>query len=373
MMTMGPTIILDKSSLQSLNAAAARELDRYFFLVLPPVLLEEILGDLTKSVKGEVDPEALVSALARKVPVTASGPSPNFRVLCVQDLMGNLIPTSSRRPILNEADAVFGDDGSYAVSHPEQSAVYRWGKKHFDESDKRSSESMRERAHATDWDAVSKTLPKLEWIAPTLEELNAKIDEMFEMPEGRDSFLRWHLRVLGCGPETSSLIIQRWKKVGPIPLNEFAPYAAHCLRVDVLFPLAMSMNLVGRRRSNIIDAEYLHYLPFAHVFGSGDGLHHQLVPFFQENDQSFVTRDELVASLNEMADLRKTDLEASPAGTSLISELWRKHLNCLPSKPLAERPRTEKELKEIRELSQSLLDALDDKRRQRGPEPRFPN
>ena len=44
---MGPSILFDKSAIQSLDGPATREVSRYFYTVVPPVLLMETLADLS--------------------------------------------------------------------------------------------------------------------------------------------------------------------------------------------------------------------------------------------------------------------------------------------------------------------------------------
>ena len=44
---MGPSIIFDKSAIQSLGQQSIYEVNRYFHTVFPPVLLHEILADLS--------------------------------------------------------------------------------------------------------------------------------------------------------------------------------------------------------------------------------------------------------------------------------------------------------------------------------------
>ena len=50
---MGPTLMCDKSSLQSLNPQELNALRRYYALNVPPILVTEILADLKK--EGESD------------------------------------------------------------------------------------------------------------------------------------------------------------------------------------------------------------------------------------------------------------------------------------------------------------------------------
>ncbi len=64
---MGPSIIFDKSAIQSLGGAALHELSRYFYTVVPPVLLMETLADLSlESVELELA-KLEVSKIAKKV------------------------------------------------------------------------------------------------------------------------------------------------------------------------------------------------------------------------------------------------------------------------------------------------------------------
>ncbi len=44
---MGPSILFDKSAIQSLGQQALHEVSRYFYTVVPPVLLMETLADLS--------------------------------------------------------------------------------------------------------------------------------------------------------------------------------------------------------------------------------------------------------------------------------------------------------------------------------------
>src|SRR5690606_3942636 len=85
-------------------------------------------------------------------------------------------------------------------------------------------------------------------------------------------------------------IIDRWEKQGKPALNIFAPYAAYVFSIDLLFYLAASKGIIAKERaSNKVDLAYLYYLPFCHVFVSGDKLHAKTAPLFLRGDQSFIT------------------------------------------------------------------------------------
>jgi hypothetical protein len=70
----------------------------------------------------------------------------------------------------------------------------------------------------------------------------------------------------------------RWERSPGKQIAAFAPYAAYCNRVLLLFHFALLGGLIGTKATNRIDLEYLYYLPFATAFASGDALHATLAP-----------------------------------------------------------------------------------------------
>jgi hypothetical protein len=327
---MAPTIILDKSSLQQLSADQVAEAHRYFYAVIPPILLQEILCDLSLDVNGPHDPTSIVPALARKVPTTHAGALPEFRTLCYNDLLQGGVPIDHRGPVVDKAQMVHGPEGAYAVMHAEFSAVMRWRRGEYNDTDLQFADDLRKRGRASDFEAAKKTLPKLLFTARTLEELLSQIDKLLDEPIAQSEFLQWLLGYIGFDQPSCSKIFARWEQTNNKPLNQFAPYAAHCLRVHTLFFLGMGKNFVGTKPTNIIDIEYLCYLPFANVFCSGDKVQLHLAPLLKANDQSFVPRDRLRDSLEEIAAARKLEKDAVPSKDSVITELWQRHCNRPP-------------------------------------------
>jgi hypothetical protein len=122
---------------------------------------------------------------------------------------------------------------------------------------------------------------------------------------GHDSDLDIFLAfaVLGIPPEGQLWIFRRWLEFGTTSLEKFAPYAAHVVKVDLFFHLALSADLISRDRpSNRADIAYLYYLPFCMVFTSGDNLHERTVPRFLIEKQSFVRGQDLKADLRRLDD-----------------------------------------------------------------------
>jgi hypothetical protein len=151
-------------------------------------------------------------------------------------------------------------------------------------------------------------------------------------------------------------IVHRWRQAGFPPLAEYASYAAHVLKVEVFFQIALAANLISAERSsNRADIAYLFYLPFCRIFVSGDKLHRLCVPVFLRKEQDFIWAPDLkndLARINRELMATTTELERQeglhklaprPPGDSsnLIVSLWEKYVPSsgkeLPMSPEAER------------------------------------
>ena len=71
-MSSGPTIIFDKSGLQSLNPDEAVWLDAFFITNITPLFYVETLADLEKATRSGRTPEKIVGNLAYKTPDAGS-------------------------------------------------------------------------------------------------------------------------------------------------------------------------------------------------------------------------------------------------------------------------------------------------------------
>jgi hypothetical protein len=368
---MAPTIIFDKSVLQSLTPQEIQDVSRYFYTVIPPILLLEMLGDLSLDPDHQPEREDWVAKLARKVPLTNSGAIPDFRKLCFSSLIGVPVPVDYRGPVADAADMVVTEDGAQAIVHPEKTAVLRWCKGQFNDADHDSAALSRQRAQATDFESIKRALPKLQCRVRTLGELQTFVDRSLTEPEFQSPLLQWFLSVLGYDQQTNSRVFAGWERANVTRLREFAPYATHCLRVHLLFYLGVGLHQLSTRRSNVIDIEYLCYAPFANVFCSDDKFLKKLGSLVIESDQSFENGERMHKCLNEIATARKTNNSAMPDNDSIIAELWQKHCKCSPRLVVGRHP-TEEESKRLTDAAKAIFDALRQERQKRGPPPRFP-
>jgi hypothetical protein len=96
-------------------------------------------------------------------------------------------------------------------------------------------------------------------------------------------------------------VARRWKENGGPPLDEYAPYTAHCLLVDVFFHVCVGKKLISPDRpSNRIDIAYLYYTPFAMLFISNDKLHRRTANLFMDGEQHFQFGQELKDDLAKL-------------------------------------------------------------------------
>src|SRR5262245_13536703 len=85
----GLRITLDKSAVYGLNNEEVDSLDRYFFQIVPFILVNEILADLTK----ETDPKIPNRIAAHTYRVSGShGLTLNYRTRLANSLLGREIP-----------------------------------------------------------------------------------------------------------------------------------------------------------------------------------------------------------------------------------------------------------------------------------------
>src|SRR5882762_6210352 len=85
---MGPTLIFDKSTLQSLNPNEAVWLDQFFITNIIPVFFAETLADLEKHVAQGRTPEEVVGNLASKTPDLSASSNAHHGNLLFGELMG---------------------------------------------------------------------------------------------------------------------------------------------------------------------------------------------------------------------------------------------------------------------------------------------
>src|SRR5579862_1495551 len=89
-MPMGPFLIFDKSSLESLNLDEAVMLDNFYMSNITPLFFVECLADLEKAIRSRSTPEQLVGSMAKRTPEAQSCAHAHHRRILGQELSGHL-------------------------------------------------------------------------------------------------------------------------------------------------------------------------------------------------------------------------------------------------------------------------------------------
>lgn len=370
---MGPSIIFDKSALQSLSRPALLQANSLFYTVLPDVLLHEILADLRLERKN-VAPQERVAMLAKKISFHNACGSMHFRKLCVQDLLGNAIPMA-RQPIVDAGTGqrISMPDGQFGFMRtvqPENEAVLRWGGSVFNQADFEFAEEWR--TQLPDFDVVASTeLRNKKLGVSSLEDVRKNVNLILGNPEFHWSLISTYMGFLGCGKETQDRVLFRWQIELPAKqrLPAFAPYTTYCLYVYYFYYVAASHGLLPTKPNSVIDLEYFYHTPFAQIFCSSDRLHRKMAPFVLGQDQSFVDGDKLKAELDALAEAKDTDPAALPSDDSLIHQLWMKHWKRPPS---SNRPVSDEERERIGEELKPILEAIQKQFKSESSPERFP-
>jgi hypothetical protein len=178
----------------------------------------------------------------------------------------------------------------------------RWATATFTDGEQQAARSLRAAAQAFDIAEFAGRLSGVGLpVAKTVEEIPNKVDQVMNDPEKALIVLHWiidKLRPLAKAgallPKVRQHVAGVWSRAGTQQWSA-CPYARHCARS--LLTLLVGEGVLSARPTNRIDAEYLLYLPFCHVFVSNDKLHRQLAPFLLDDYQSFVPLDQFKADL----------------------------------------------------------------------------
>ena len=280
---MGPMLIFDKSFLQSLSIDESVILDQMFSCVVTPLFFVETMADLTKETSRGRTAEQVVGGLAERTPVAHSYVNTYHQEVILEDLLGQRQEFDHRPAVAGGIPVrVEGKAGLVFQKSPEQDAFDRWQQGRFLDVERDFAQQWRADLASIDLPAIAQA-----WKAMLRKEDRPKTHEAARSLAGRVvgaggqnyRSLRMAHDLLGMPPQSLNAVVRSWKAAGSPPLREYAPFAAHCLEVDLYFELCLSNGLISDQRpSNRIDISYLYYLPFADFFVSGDKLHRTTAP-----------------------------------------------------------------------------------------------
>lgn len=362
---MGPSLMLDKSTLQSLSRSEMEVLRRYFSLVIPPVLLLEILADLKKPSGSERDPR--VQDLARRIVPASSLPVlPDYRELIKAEFASSRI-AMDYRPIVLNAKRVRDGEGKHGTvlqQSREEEALLRWQQGDFEAAEELLAEQYRRSIREMDVEALQRQLQSEYSPRLNLPTLSATVEFVEDIVACGDPelLLRWFI---GDAFGESSLPPSALPKTGiKSGIEHCFPYTSYCLKISLLFHFSLAFRHVSTRPTNRIDLEYFFYLPFTLGFSSGDLLHRDLFESIRRPKNDFCYRDDLKLDfrriLNEGSNNPLLLQQVKPpdlAPDSFTFQMWAKHMKPVSGK----RENMAKSLSE--EAKRKLMDKFENMRK----------
>ena len=257
-----------------LNNPEVDSLDRYFFQIVPHILANEILADLTKG----ADPRTATRIAANTYRISGNhGLTLDFRKRLENSLLGHEIPMDGRFLASGET-VVRTESGSLAtiVETPLQDEILaRWERSEFTSEEKvwaqrflRGTEKPLNSKLYTDQIARA----GLSFSPPqTDEELIATVNELLANRKLLPKLFVILAREFAMPLASTDEVTKRWFKDGRKAFEEFAPYAFFCLKANFLWNLGLTNSELFRPDTNDRkDLEYCYYLPNTEVFSSDD-------------------------------------------------------------------------------------------------------
>jgi hypothetical protein len=305
-MGIGPVVLLDKSAFQALSRREYLVLDSYTFENLAPILVLEVLGDLTKQYRDGTVPEAKVQELALKF--GGSGPAVNvhYQYMCAQSLLGADIPMQGKC-IPGGATTAPLPEGGYGMLvdlTPINRMIMKLADGRISDLDVELSRIWRANASGLTLNPLNEFANKKHLVIPRAASIqNAANTAAGLIDTGglQVVWLEWLVESFAGQASIRRRILERWARHG-IALRTFAPYAHFCLRALLTLFIAWRNSLVRWGPTNLLDLQYLYYLPFCEAFVSDDRLHRALAPVLVGEKQRFVPLSTFKATLRATAD-----------------------------------------------------------------------
>src|ERR1022692_2236978 len=375
-MAQGPSLIFDKSSLESLNLDEAVLMDNFYMSTITPLFFVECLADLEKTIRSKSTPEQLVGSLADRTPESQSYPNVHHTTILKAELSRqfDLGKVYGRVMLAGGAPVQLGDKKGFVFrKSPEAEALERWTKREFLEIERNIAKEWRLSLNRVDFDAMVKgVMGELgHWRTPkTLADAKQIADTVIDYMDP-EWLLRFGLNLLGV-PEVADWVIEDWTSRRRPPLRDHVPYFIFMLTINIFFCLVVPTQLLRNvKASHHVDLAYLYYLPFCSVFTSKDNFHAQIVPLFLGPMQTFVNGIDFKEDLKKLnayysalpEDVLKTGLinfaAFPPEDTGFfVTRMWDIYLP--PWRDIKAQPKRERDpeeenriLEEVKQLSES--------------------
>lgn len=116
--------------------------------------------------------------------------------------------------------------------------------------------------------------------------------------------LKWAFAEHNIPLQGQRIILDRWKQQGRPSLLDFAPYTSFTILVVRTHMFASGLKLTGSKQksSDVIDMEYLMYIPFCRFLVSNDNFQLRFFDLLRETEQSAVKGSDMKSALSEIVD-----------------------------------------------------------------------
>lgn len=363
---MSLPILLDKSTFQGLNYGDIIELHRYYDVTIAPLLVNEILGDLSKEEKeGRRTPKDEVINLSKKMFPYNAYVNMRHGIVVEKSLLGEFIDANNR-PFLIATRSIStqGKNGLKFKETEEENSIKRWKEGKFDTLDEIISDLWR--SESKDDNVIDDFKKCFEHLADIkvrdnklsneekLQELKARFLERMNVELEPEEALLKIIEYFKIDSETTKAIFHRWSGKSYPDLETFAGYAFYCYSIVSMFYIGINNNLLGERKTNLLDLEYLFYAPFSKVFSTNDKFLMTLYNVIEPNGVTFISLSSLKEDLAKFQKLNTPDnwSKYPPDKNTETYKIWDKTFNL----KLTERLKpTEKELERAKKEFDAIL------------------
>lgn len=367
---MALPIILDKSSFQGLNYNNIIELHRYYIVNVTPLLVKEILGDLSlENKEGEKLTKEIVVYLAKKMFPYNSYVNMEYDILIEKSLLGEFIENGNR-PFLSAEKSISaqGRKGLTFKETKEEVALKRWKNGEFNSIEEIKSNLWRN--ETTLEDVITDFKKQFVHLADIkaknkqsndekLKELKTRFFERINIEIEPEESLRIILDYFKITEEIREIIVARWKSKTYKDLETFAPYAHYCYSIVSMYFLGINNNIYGEKSTNLLDLQYLFYMPFTKVFSTNDRFLKSLFFAIKPKSVSFISLRDLKSDLSKFQALNSPEKwsEIPPDKNTETYRMWNENYDLKLSEILKptekDLERAKKEMDEIIELAKT--------------------
>lgn len=308
---MSLAIILDKSAFQSLGHNELIQLHRYYIINVTPLLVSEILGDLSKEeAENKKLPKDVVIGLANKIFPSNTYVNASYKRLLEISLIGKQ-GEFSNRPFLEAAKSINTGtkQGLVFEETEEEKSIRRWKDGQFSSVDEIMSWFWRTQSKEDDVVEVFKNKMKLfshikleKKLGDNNENLKALRDSLFnelQNVENQKQYLTLVIDYFALDYNLAGQIFHRWESENHTSLADFSPYAFLCISIVAMYYVGINNNLFSERKTNLLDLEYLYYTPCCKVFSTNDKFLVSLFDLINPKDVYFITSNSLKSDLNK--------------------------------------------------------------------------